>query len=169
MNKFITFFNFPPFSMNDKRIRKSLMEGSFAPILNSINCKVMEKLTKLITLNYDDLLFEVNFRVLALTRFLLSFSVLCVHSYLFSICSVYSWIPLLTCFFLFDWHICLLSNVSRWGLSVKLHYFKMNKSVYIASRSYRLCCQYVITFNNISIKTVIKGLHYFKVNKSVYI
>lgn len=134
------------------------MEGSFAPILNSINCKVMEKLTKLITLNYDDLLFEVNFRVLALTRFLLSFSVLCVHSYLFSVCFVYSWIPLLTCFFLFDWHICLLSNVSRWGLSVKLHYFKMNKSVYIASRSYRLCCQYVITFNNISIKTVIKGL-----------
>lgn len=113
LNKFITFFNFPPFSMNDKRIRKSLMEGSFTPILNSINCKVMEKLTKLITLNYDDLLFEVNFRVLALTRFLLSFSVLCVHSYLFSVCFVYSWIPLLTCFFLFDWHNCLLSNISR--------------------------------------------------------
>ena len=53
--------------------------------------------------------------------------------------------------------------------TVKLHSFKVNKSVYIATRSYRFCCQYVIIFSNISIKTVIKGLHYFKVNKSVHI
>ena len=122
-----------------------------------MNCKVIEETDKLITLNYDDLLFEVNFRVLVLTRFLLSYPVLPVNSYLFSICFVYSWILLLLVFPYLTGAFSYCQMLQNEIFLLSFNTLKWNVSTY--SKPYiPILLTVCNNISNISIKTVIKRL-----------